>query len=124
MIERNTGKLLVYEMPTDFDTTLVQRPSRHHGTLQNFFKSYLLLERDPDSLDKIEILLHRPAKGRKDFTVNYLNKKNMGKEMCMNIHIGDYEVDSIILDLGLDVNILTRQTWKMIEVPMLSWSRV
>ena len=26
----------------------------------------------------------------------------------MNIHIGDYDVDSIILDLGLDVKILTK----------------
>ena len=30
----------------------------------------------------------------------------------MNIQIGDYEVDSVILDLGSDVNILTKQTWK------------
>ena len=43
--------------------------------------------------------------------MNSLNKKKMGKEMRMNIQIGDYEVDSVILDLGSDVNILTKQTW-------------
>ena len=30
----------------------------------------------------------------------------------MNIQIGEYEVDSVILDLGFDVNILTNQTWQ------------
>ena len=33
--------------------------------------------------------------------MNSLNKKKMGKEMRMNIQIGDYEVDSVILDLNL-----------------------
>ena len=70
----------------------------------------MLLARDPDALFEIENLLHQPMKGQKDSKVNSLHKKKMGKEMHMNIQIGDYEVDSVILDLGLDVNILIRQT--------------
>ena len=56
--------------------------------------------------------------------VNYLHKKKMGKEMHMNIQIGDYEVDSVILDLGSDVNILTKQTWKKMGRLTLGWSLV
>ena len=44
--------------------------------------------------------------------------------MHMNIQIGDYEVDFVILDLGSDVNILKRQTWKDMGSPMLSWCLV
>ena len=33
--------------------------------------------------------------------------------MRMNVHIGDYDVDSIILELGLDVNMLIKKTWEM-----------
>ena len=33
--------------------------------------------------------------------------------MRMNAQIGEYDVDSIILDLGLDMNILTKHTWEM-----------
>ena len=40
----------------------------------------------------------------------------------MNIQIGDYEVDSIIVELGLDVNILTKQTWQKMGSPTLGWS--
>ena len=44
--------------------------------------------------------------------------------MSMNIHIGDYEVDLVILDLGSDVNILTKQTWQSMGKPTLGWSPV
>ena len=56
--------------------------------------------------------------------MNSLHKKNMRKEMCMNIQIGEYEVDSVILDLGSNVNILTKQTWKNMETLTLGWSLV
>ena len=108
MIRRNPGKSPVYEIPFAFDSSLEAGPSQQHGTLQHLFESFLSLERDPDALAKIENLFHRPGKERKDSTVNSLHKKKSGKEMHMDIHIGDYEVDSVILDLGLDVNILTK----------------
>ena len=69
-------------------------------------------------------MLHRLDKEKKDSAVNPLHKKNTGKEMHMNIQIGDYEVDSIILDLGSDVNILRKKTWNKMGMPMLFWSPV
>ena len=42
----------------------------------------------------------------------------------MNIQIGDYEVDSVILDLGSDVKILTKQTWQLMGKPTLGQSLV
>ena len=111
-------------MSTTFYSTSVVGPSRKHSTLQKFFESCLFWGRDPNALAKIEIFLHRPTKGRKEFAMNSLHKKKMGKEMRMNIHIGDYEVDSVILDLGSDVNIFTRQTWKNMGIPKLSWSPI
>ena len=44
--------------------------------------------------------------------------------MRMNIQIGDYEVDSVILDLGSDVNILTNQNWQLIGNPTFGWSPI
>ena len=66
--------------------------------------------------------MHLLNKTVKDSAVNSLQKRNTGKEMRMNIQIGDYEVDSVILDLGSDVNILTKQTWQSMGKPMLGWS--
>ena len=42
----------------------------------------------------------------------------------MNIQIGDYEVESVILDLGSYVNILTKKTWQLMGNPTLGWSPV
>ena len=42
----------------------------------------------------------------------------------MNVQIGDYDVDSVILDIGSDVNILTKQTWENMGKPQLVWSLV
>ena len=56
--------------------------------------------------------------------MNYLHKKNTRKEMRMNISIGDYEVDHVILYIGSDVNTLTKKTWKNIGKPELVWSLI
>ena len=40
---------------------------------------------------------------------NHVGKRlKTGRELRMNAHIGYYYMDYIILDLGFDVNILTR----------------
>ena len=47
-----------------------------------------------------------------------------GHELRMNAQIGDYDMDYIILDLGLDVNILTHQTWESMGKPHLDCSPI
>ena len=42
----------------------------------------------------------------------------------MTAQIGDYDMDYIILDLGFDVNILTRQAWEIMGKPPLEWSPI
>ena len=74
---------------------------------------------DHEALKEIENLLCQWNKTLKDSIVNSLQKRKIGKEMRMNIQIGDYEFDSIIRDLGLDVNILTKKTWQLMGNPTL-----
>ena len=76
----------------------------------SYFKSCLSLARDSNAIVKLETLLHHLDKIVKDSAVNSLQNRKTGKEMRMNIQIEDYEVDSVILDLGSNVNIMTKQT--------------
>ena len=108
VLGRNIGKTPVLGMPSAFDSSLEAGPLRQYVTLQQFFESCLSLEKYPDALVEIEKLLHHLDRELQESPVNYLHKKKMGKEMQMNIQIGDYEVDSAILDLGSDVNILMK----------------
>ena len=72
-------------MSSTFDASVVVGPSWQHGTLQQFFESFLSLARDPDALIELETLLHHLDKIVKDYAVNSLQKRKKGKEMRMNI---------------------------------------
>jgi len=40
------------------------------------------------------------------------------------VQIGEYEMDQVILDLGLDANVLLKQTWERMGRPTLQWSPI
>ena len=44
--------------------------------------------------------------------------------MQLLTHIGDYEMDQVILDLGSDANVLPKQTWERMGKPTLQWSPI
>ena len=44
--------------------------------------------------------------------------------MRLHAQIGDYDMTDIILDLGSEVNVLTRQTWEQMGRPTLEWSPI
>ena len=52
------------------------------------------------------------------------HKARMGREMRPIAQIGEYEMDQVILDLGLDTNILPKQTWERIGRPVLQSSPI
>ena len=44
--------------------------------------------------------------------------------MRLHAQIGDYDMTDIILDLELEVNVLTKQTWEKMGNPMVEWSPI
>lgn len=44
--------------------------------------------------------------------------------MWLKMQIGEYEMDQVILDLGLDTNVLLKQTWERMGRPALQWSPI
>jgi len=47
------------------------------------------------------------------------HKARTGCEMRLTVHIGEYEMDQVILDLWLDTNFLSKQTRKRMGRPAL-----
>lgn len=47
-----------------------------------------------------------------------------GREMRLSAQIGYYDMDEVILDLGFEVNILTKQTWELMGKPKLRYSPI
>ena len=44
--------------------------------------------------------------------------------MRLHAQIGDYDMTDIILDLGSEVNLLTKQTWEQMGKPTFEWSPI
>ena len=44
--------------------------------------------------------------------------------MRLNAQIGEYDMTDIILDLGSEVNVLTKKTWEQMGKPTLDWSPI
>ena len=44
--------------------------------------------------------------------------------MRLHAQIGEYDMKDIILDLGSEVNILTKQTWEQMGKLTLDWSPI
>ena len=88
------------------------------------------LLRNPKAVENLQALVTscatRPdlTPGTKDVHKLYSYKKRTGREMRLNAQIGDYEMDQVILDLGSDVNVLPKQTWKQMGEPKLEWSTI
>ena len=54
----------------------------------------------------------------------YRHNGRMGQELRLTAQVGDFEIDQVILELGLDINVLPKQTWKWMGEPTLEWSKV
>jgi hypothetical protein len=44
--------------------------------------------------------------------------------MGLNVVIGSYEMDEVVLDLGSEVNVMTKQTWEIMAKPKLAFSPI
>ena len=78
--------------------------------LKEFFKICLELINDKDVVTELTTLIEEtPDDLWPEKRVNHIGKRlKTCRKLRMTTHIGDYDMDYIILYLGLDVNILTR----------------
>ena len=116
-------------MPHIEDPTVLEKLGTQVNTLTEFSKSGLELMKDRIVISMLYNMIDHCAKGRDalvaQIMVNHvLHRKRTNGEFKFNAQIGEYDVDSVILDLGSDVNVLPKQTWEMMVETELIWSLV
>jgi len=87
------------------------------------------LIRDQNALAGLQTILSNCEKQVEERTiervVNQVRRRlRTGGEMRLTAQIGEYEMEQIVLDIGFDVNVLTKQTWEAMGKPTLQWSPV
>ena len=50
---------------------------------------------------------------------NIMGHTRTRREMRLTAQVGEFEMDEVILDLGSDVNVLTKQKWEQMGNPKL-----
>ena len=84
--------------------------------LTNFLETCMKLLRDSKAMKGLQELINRcnrTTPGETHIVQNIgKHKTRMGREKRLNTQIGEYEMDEVILDLGLDENVLPKQTWE------------
>ena len=95
------------------------------GTLSSFLQSCLKLLRNQDDLNELQKFIascRPPQSYGRDKPLQRISRT--GREMRLNAQIGAYDMTDVILDLGSDVNVLTKQTWEQMGKPALAWSPI
>ena len=79
---------------------------------------------DKDALEELlDLVEEHHVSIRPEEKINHISKiLKASRELHMNAQVSDYDMDFVILDLGIDVNILTRQTWESMGKIRLVWS--
>jgi hypothetical protein len=81
--------------------------------LISFLYTFIELIKDEKSIQELLNLVRQYEVGRLDPLLNkvvhQLSKKGRtNKELHLNSHIGEYNIDYVVLDLGSEVNVMTK----------------
>ena len=92
--------------------------------LTTFLETCMKLMHDNRAVKGLQELITRCTGSGEPRVVQKLGKHTLrtGREMRLMVQIGEYEMDQVILDLGLDANVLPNQTWECMGRPALQWS--
>jgi hypothetical protein len=96
---------IVDRPPTD-DQAITKGPLEKVSTLGNFLKSCLELVEDENGLHTLCSMIDHCAQGKESPTKNklvnqLLCKKRTNGEFMFSAQIEEYDIDNVILDLGL-----------------------
>jgi hypothetical protein len=116
----------LYEMPPLFDHTNKDKPSEQVSNLRNFFGSCVKFLNDKNYLQVLQSLLEKCNFGEEGVKrlKHVCKKRRTNREFRLNENIGDFDMGDIILDLGSEVNVLSKKTWEVMGEPQLGYSPI
>jgi hypothetical protein len=97
--------------------------------LVSFLYTFIELIKDERVIQELQTLVRKYDIGRVypllNKAVHQLSKKRRtNKELHLNAQIGEYDIDYVVLDLGSEVNVMTKHTWALMRKPKLIYSPI
>ena len=86
-------------------------------SVQYFLRSFLKLVRNEKYIGELQHIIDQYQQSSSVSSTqravhNIMGHTRTGREMRLTAQIGEFEMDEVILDLGSEVNVLTKQTWE------------
>jgi hypothetical protein len=124
LIAPQSKEALEYKMPPLLDHTKEMNPLGHVSTIKVFLQSCVKILNDPSSIKILQNILERCSIERdgklEQKTMNHLHTRiRTSREFRMNSNIEYFNMGYIIMDLGSEVNVLPKKTWKCMGEPTL-----
>jgi hypothetical protein len=112
-----------------FDQSASPEDGKEASKLVSFLYTFIELIKDEKSIQELQNLVRQYEIGRVhpllNKAVHQLSKKRRrNKELHLNAQIGEYDIDYVVLDLGSEVNVMTKQTWALMGKPKLIYSPI
>jgi hypothetical protein len=116
-------------MPLAFDQFALTREGKEVSKLMQFLHTCIKLIQDESAIQEIQNLIRKYELGKIDPLLNrevhkVSKKRRKNKELHLNAQIVEYAIDYVILDLGSEVNVMTKQTWALMGKPKLIYSPI
>jgi hypothetical protein len=97
--------------------------------LIKFLYACLKLIQDENVVQELQNLIRQYELGKVDPLLNRAvhqigKKRRTNKELHLNAQIGEYDIDYVVLELGLEVNVMTKQTWALMGKLKLIYSPI
>jgi hypothetical protein len=116
-------------MPLAFDQSASPKEGKEVSKLMEFLYTCIKLIQDESDVQEIQSLIRQYEIEKIDPLLNRVvhqidKKRRTNKELHLNAHIGEYDIDYVVLDLGSEVNVMTKQTWALMGKPKLIYSPI
>jgi hypothetical protein len=102
-------------MPLAFDQSASRGEGNEVSRLMEFLCTYINLIKGESIVQELQNLIGQYELGKVDPLLNKAihqlsKKRRKNKELHLNAQIGEYDIDYMVLDLGSEVNVMTKQT--------------
>jgi hypothetical protein len=116
-------------MPLEFDHSSSPKEAKEVINLVEFLYTCINLIQDENIVQELQNLIRQYELGQIDPLLNRVvhqitKRRRTNKELHLNAKIGEYDIDYVVLDLGSEVNVMTKKTWALMEKPKLIYSPI
>jgi hypothetical protein len=105
-------------MPLEFDQSASPKEGKEVSKLMEFLYTCIKLIQDESDVEDLQSLIRQYELGKIDPLLNrevhqVSKRRRTNKELHLNAKIGEYDIGYVVLDLGSEVNVMTKQTWAL-----------